>query len=221
MEEALCSLARGDREVRACHASDEERVPGQQRVAGQEATVLRPVPRGVQDPDPDAADPDLLAVLERLVRVLRLRRGMNADGKSVLEGEPAVAGQMVGMRVRLQHARGSQSCPLDLGEHRPDVVGRVDDDGLARLFVSDQVAGAAEVVVDELAQQHTLTVPPGPAVFPEASEPEVLRDHHSLDLVRPLADLQHLLVAVEARDGELVHEAVAAVDLQGVIDRAV
>src|SRR5215210_54543 len=40
------------------------------------------------------------------------------------------------------------------------------------------------------------------------------RDHHLLDLVRTLADLEDLCVTVEARDRELVHEAVAAVDLQ-------
>src|SRR6186713_127608 len=46
-------------------------------------------------------------------------------------------------------------------------------------------------------------------------------DHEPLDLVRALADLQHLLVAVEARDRILVHEAVAAVDLQCRVDGAV
>src|SRR6266571_3170564 len=43
---------------------------------------------------------------------------------------------------------------------------------------------------------------------------EVLRNHHALHLVRALADLEDLLVAVEARDRELLHEAVPAVDLQ-------
>src|SRR4051795_2659159 len=47
-----------------------------------------------------------------------------------------------------------------------------------------------------------------------ARQAEVTRDHHPLHLVRALADLEDLLVAVEARDGELVHEAVAAVDLE-------
>src|SRR5918911_4558162 len=50
---------------------------------------------------------------------------------------------------------------------------------------------------------------------------EVLRDHHSLHLVRALADLQDLLVTVEARDRELLHVAVAAVDLERPVRDAV
>src|SRR5712691_4830820 len=45
-------------------------------------------------------------------------------------------------------------------------------------------------------------------------EPEQLADHHALHLVRAFADLQDLLVAVEPRDRVLLHETVAAVDLQ-------
>src|SRR5919197_4913837 len=48
-------------------------------------------------------------------------------------------------------------------------------------------------------------------------QPEVPRDDHALHFVGPLADLEHLLVAVEPRDRVLVHEAIAAVDLQGVV----
>jgi hypothetical protein len=39
-------------------------------------------------------------------------------------------------------------------------------------------------------------------------------DDEPLNLVRPLADLQDLLVSVQAGDCVLVHESVAAVDLQ-------
>src|SRR5439155_19967763 len=45
-------------------------------------------------------------------------------------------------------------------------------------------------------------------------EPEVLGDHHPLHLVRAFADLEDLLVTVEPRDRRLLHEAVAAVDLE-------
>src|SRR3954465_1933534 len=47
------------------------------------------------------------------------------------------------------------------------------------------------------------------------------RDHHALHLVRALADLEDLLVAVEARDRELLHEPVAAVDLERRVHDAV
>src|SRR5579862_136068 len=52
-------------------------------------------------------------------------------------------------------------------------------------------------------------------------EAEVLRDDQALHLVRAFADLEDLLVAVEARDRELLHEAVAAVDLERGVDDAV
>ena len=43
-------------------------------------------------------------------------------------------------------------------------------------------------------------------------------DDHALHLVRALADLEDLLVAIEPRDRELVHEAVPAVDLERGVD---
>ena len=46
---------------------------------------------------------------------------------------------------------------------------------------------------------------------------EVPGYHHALDFVGALADLEDLLVAVEARDRRLVHEAVAAVDLERLV----
>src|SRR5216110_2444315 len=55
----------------------------------------------------------------------------------------------------------------------------------------------------------------------DRSEAEVTGDHHALHLVRALADLEDLLVAVQARDRELLHEPVAAVDLEGGVDDAV
>src|SRR5579864_401925 len=47
-----------------------------------------------------------------------------------------------------------------------------------------------------------------------ALEPEQLADHHALHFVRAFADLQDLLVAEEPRDCGLLHETVAAVDVQ-------
>src|SRR5829696_8559505 len=52
-------------------------------------------------------------------------------------------------------------------------------------------------------------------------EAEVLGDDHPLHLVRALADFEDLLVTVEARDRVLVHEAVAAVDLERRVRRTV
>src|SRR2546426_12283818 len=49
-------------------------------------------------------------------------------------------------------------------------------------------------------------------------EAEVSGDHHPLDFIRALADLEDLLVAVEPRDRVLVHVPVATVDLEGPVD---
>ena len=58
--------------------------------------------------------------------------------------------------------------PLRRGrvEERLDRERRIDEHRLAGLFVADQVRRAAEVVVDELAQEHARTVtPPAPLYF--------------------------------------------------------
>src|SRR5262252_7724971 len=52
-------------------------------------------------------------------------------------------------------------------------------------------------------------------------EAEVPRDDHALHLIGALADLEDLLVAIEPRDRELLHEAVAAVDLERGVHGAI
>src|SRR5512133_572967 len=56
---------------------------------------------------------------------------------------------------------------------------------------------------------------------PRPLQAEQLRDHHALHLVRAFPDLEDLLVTVQARDRVLLHEAVAAVDLERRVRRAV
>src|SRR6478672_1191949 len=56
---------------------------------------------------------------------------------------------------------------------------------------------------------------------PQRLQTQVPRDDHSLHLVRALADLEDLLVAVQARDRRLLHVPVAAVDLERGADHAV
>ena len=76
-------------------------------------------------------------------------------GHAVLEREPAVAGDVVGVRVRLEDARSTRTrVSRGLGEELLDREGRVDDDRDRRRLVADEVRGAAEVVVDELLEQH-------------------------------------------------------------------
>ena len=75
-------------------------------------------------------------------------------GQAVLEREAAVARDVVGMRVRLEHPDEPDAAPLGLREQRLDRVGRVDDDGDAVVLVADEVGRAAEVVVHELREDH-------------------------------------------------------------------
>ena len=119
-----------------------------------ETAVLRPVPGRVQDADLHVAERDLLSVRKRLVGILGLRRGVHVDGDAVLEREPPVAGDVVGVRVRLEDARDPHVPLGRLLEVGLDRVRGIDDHGLTRGLVADQVGRAAEIVVDELPKLH-------------------------------------------------------------------
>ena len=103
----------------------------------------------------DVAELELGAVLERLVRVLGLGGRVDRDRDAVLERQPPVAGEMVGVRVRLDaSARSGRRAARPLASTRLDRKRRIDDRGDAGVLVADQVRGAAEVVVEELLEQH-------------------------------------------------------------------
>src|SRR5579884_2766776 len=70
------------------------------------------------------------------------------------------------------------------------------------------------------AARHRPPPPAAPRRAPPRSGPERPRDHHLLHLVGALADGQDLGVAVEAAHGVLLDEAVATVDLHGLLGRA-
>ena len=72
----------------------------------------------------------------------------------MLERKPAVAGDVVGVSVRLDHARDPDAVPLGFGEVRLDRVRGVDQHRLARVHVADEVGGTTEILVDELTEQH-------------------------------------------------------------------
>jgi hypothetical protein len=153
-------------EVRASRISDQERVAGDHEpwlvapraVDDRETAVLRPVARRVQHPDHDLAERDLLPVRERLGVELRLGGGMHEDRRAVLEREASVPRHVIGVGVRLQNARDAQVKLLGVRQVLLDRVGRIDDHGLTRGLVSDQVGRAAEIVVDELPELHQTSV---------------------------------------------------------------
>jgi hypothetical protein len=72
----------------------------------------------------------------------------------VLEREAAVPGDVVCVVVGLEDALDLHAAALGLRQIGLDREGRVDDDRATFVLVTDQVGGAAEVVVDELAEQH-------------------------------------------------------------------
>ena len=89
-----------------------------------------------------------------VVLVLRLGRRVDRDRDAVLEREPAVAGEVVGVRVRLDRPHDLDPRRAASREERLDRVGRVDDRGDTCFLVADQVRRTAEVVVHELLEQH-------------------------------------------------------------------
>jgi hypothetical protein len=118
------------REIRPGRVTDEQRVAGEDEprlvaprpVDHREAAVLGPVARRVDRPEQNLADLDLGQVLERLVRERCVGVGMDVDRDTVLERETAVAGDVVGVRVRLQHADEAHAPPLRLLQHGLDRV---------------------------------------------------------------------------------------------------
>ena len=79
---------------------------------------------------------------------------MDVHRQAVLEREAAVTRDVVGVRVRLEHARDPHVALLGLLEVLLDRVRGIDDHGLTRGLVADQVGRAAEIVVDELPKLH-------------------------------------------------------------------
>jgi hypothetical protein len=69
-----------------------------------------------------------------------------------------VAGDVVGVIVRLQHVLDANAVQAREPHVRVDVPLRVDHRGDALARVSHQIGGAAEVLVDHLAEEHARPV---------------------------------------------------------------
>ena len=162
VEEPLRALGRPDREIGAGRVADEERVArqheprlvGARRVDHGEAAVLRPVARRVDAPEDDVPDLELVAVRQRIVRVRDLGGRVDGHRDAVIEREAAVPGDVVGVRVRLDRPHDADAEPLGLGEDRLDREVRIDDDDLPGLLASHEVRGAAQIVVQDLREEH-------------------------------------------------------------------
>ena len=119
-----------------------------------EGVVLGPMPRGVDRAQHDIADADLSSVRERLMWKRRSCDGVNADRQPVLEREPPVPRDVVGVRVRLEHRDEFDAPPLALVEILLDCIRGIDEHRGSGVLVADQVGRTAEVVVDELLEEH-------------------------------------------------------------------
>ena len=116
--------------------------------------MLRPMTRRVNAAKENVAERDLRAVGHRVVRVLGVGKRMDAHRDALLEREPPVPGEVVGVRVRLDHADDAHGALLGFFEVLLDGEGRIDDDGVTGTGIADEVGGAAERVVDELREDH-------------------------------------------------------------------
>jgi hypothetical protein len=177
VEEALGSLLCLDREIRPAGIADEQRVAREDEprlvaagaVDHREAAVLGPVTGRVDRAEDDVSQLDLCSVLERLVREHGLRGRVDTDSDAVLEREPAVARDVIRMRVRLEDADEPDTLAFRLRQHGLDRIGRVDDDRDACVLVADEIRGAAQVVVQKLLEQHGATLTPVAAMNPKAA----------------------------------------------------
>ena len=104
------------------------------------------------------AERELPAVVERLVVVLGRGVAVDVDRRAGGRREPAVARDVVGVVVRLEDVLDAHAEVARQPQVLVDVELRVDHGRDARVLVADQVARAAEVVVDELAEDHPPTL---------------------------------------------------------------
>jgi hypothetical protein len=72
----------------------------------------------------------------------------------VLEREAAVAGNMVGVRVRLENRDELDVPALAFIQILLDRIRRIDEDGGSGTFIADKVRGTPQVVVNELLEEH-------------------------------------------------------------------
>jgi hypothetical protein len=160
--EVASALDRLDREIGAGCVTDEERVAGEHEpgllsavtVDDCETAVLWPVTWRVQYAERNVPEHDLLSVLQRVVLVRDLGGGMDPDRDPLLERQAPVARDVVGVRVGFDRAHNSYALPLRGGEVLLRGIGGIDDDRLAGLLVADEIRGTAEVLVDELPEDH-------------------------------------------------------------------
>ena len=151
-----------DGQVRACDVADEERVASQDRprfgtarhVDQGEGGVLGSVPGGVDRAYGDAAEFELPAIVERLVIVFRARFLMDVNRGARRDGQAPMPGDVVGMVMRLEDVLDVNARVASEAQVLVDLETRVHHGGHTSVLISDEVGGAAEVVVSDLPKEH-------------------------------------------------------------------
>jgi len=162
VKDAGGALALLDGEIGASDVADEQRVAAQHRpglraacgVDQSERGVLRSMPGRVQRPDGHRSELQFPAVVERFVLVVGPGEAMDVDRRAGRRSEAAVAGDVVGMVVGLEHMLDPDAHVAREREVLLDLELRVHDRGNAGILVADQVGRAAEVVMDDLTEDH-------------------------------------------------------------------
>ena len=153
--------ADGGEKVGAADVPDEEGVAREHAarrvvvsvLVDEDADRLRGVTGGLHDLERHAAEADALAVAQRADLELGLG-GAVADPGARLAGELEVAGEEVGVEVRVDDPDDRQTARRRVVEVLRDVTARVDDDGLSGRLVADEVGRLREAVEVVLAEVH-------------------------------------------------------------------
>ncbi len=104
--------------------------------------------------DPERAELELPAVVERLVLVGGASLAVDVDHGAGGRGEAPVTRHVVGVVVRLEHVVDVHAHVARELEVVVDLEPRVDDRGHPGVVVPDEVGGAAEIVVGDLPEDH-------------------------------------------------------------------
>ena len=163
-EKRMRALLRLHRQIGTSEVADEERVAGDREpgfvaaagVRDQEGHVLRAMARRGERRDPHVPEGDDVAVGERVVGVLDSRFGRHVDRGAGRLDQPSMAGDMVGVVVGLEDVANREAVLLGQLEVVGDVPLRIDH---RRLSVRrHDIGGAAEIVVEHLAEEHSAMV---------------------------------------------------------------
>ncbi len=177
VEDATRAFSFLDREIWSGDVVDEEGVAGEDRprivataaVDQGKGGVLRAVARRMKGANQELADLELEAVLDRLMLVIGLGVPVNVDLRSRGGRQAAMAGDVIGVVVGLKYVLDRYPGIASQREVLVDLEPRIDDRGVTRLLVADEIGGASKIVVGDLAEDHAATSAPSTSALSSRS----------------------------------------------------